>query len=418
MKNITNTRKANRILQRVLAFCAALLCLAAFLGQTAAAKETPALPLPEARSVFLRGGATEFDVFTAPATGIYQLWTSDVLLKEGEGLTLEVCVERGTAGDSFQSRTGNGFGRIERDDEVQDYGGEDKALFFAAKKGDTVTVEATATSAASFVTALTFLKPTALTQGEAAAVTLTQDVRGALFSFTPAKEGYYSFRSSNADCDPMAVLYDEDTQIAWDDDSRITLLTGGDSYGLAECGSGSLRQTLNFTLSERLEAGKTYYLIAQEYGNGAGTYDLTVMPSVLSFASDFIDLPYHGSVRFSDLFDECTYSYLELSDFFSLGTLDNAVSGERRGEQTITFSTPDGKIVRDVTFQVQYSARQRFAAIALGGWAWMPKTPVLAPGETLWSHWKEQISQRRDEAKMRRANHLESVYWALQNAIS
>ncbi|MBE6767299.1 MAG: hypothetical protein E7549_00125 [Ruminococcaceae bacterium] len=110
----------------------------------------------------------------------------------------------------------------------------------------------------------------ALTEEEAAeAVTLVcgeewvldaaEDNRGKqTFVFVPEESGRYVFYSYDNDYDVYAYLYDsERTEIASNDD-------GGDN--------------LNFRLASDLTAGKTYYYVAEPYGDpGSGTYCVQVV---------------------------------------------------------------------------------------------------------------------------------------------
>ena len=77
------------------------------------------------------------------------------------------------------------------------------------------------------------------------------------YSFTPAETGFYLFYNDYEEyVDAKAVLFNSETQIAEDDDSR------GNS---------------KFIINAELEAGVTYYLEVSAYGEG--TYDITVIKS-------------------------------------------------------------------------------------------------------------------------------------------
>ena len=78
-----------------------------------------------------------------------------------------------------------------------------------------------------------------------------------VYSFTPDRNGTWEFRTSNnGNSDPVLVLYDADgAMIAFDDDG------GGD---------------LNSLIVASLRAGTTYYVFARFFGDGSGSYTLSV----------------------------------------------------------------------------------------------------------------------------------------------
>ena len=405
--------KFPRALKRALAACAAALCLAAFLASPALAAEPQRTPMPldKTLSITLRTppvaahGPTYS--FTVPETGFYQLKLSDVLLKEGGSFTIQALSPKG---EVLASNAWGNFYDWDWEFARGGSGGNDGGLSFAAKKGGTVILDlipyldayddegscvnpAPNSLVATFKMELGRMAAKPLAENEAAVVKLTGKAPAALYSFTPARDGYYSFASSEcADSDPCAELYDSGgKQLGANDDAWIGLALRDERGKLEPVGDFLLDTGMNFNISKPLKAGETYYLLAKELGGNPCAYDLTVVPSALAFAGGTMNVGFHKSAWFSDLIGACTYDTLVLSTDFTLGWMGNAVEGYSRGTQTITFASPDGKYTQDVTFKVDYDFAQWFALIFCGGWLWLDQTPVLAPGQTLLEYWADQI---------------------------
>jgi len=399
-------KRTPRILRKALAACVAALCLMAFLAPTAFAAEPKRTPLALGKTISVTlytppvaaHGPTYS--FTAPASGVYQLKISDVLLKQTGSVEIQALDPKGEILGACY------FGNYYWD--YSDSQGEG-CVTFAAKKGAVVIIDLIPsldswddmfgwkptppnTLVASFKMLLTQMKATPIAQGKAATVKLTAKAPAALYSFTPSSNGYYSFTSSDSvDCDPCAAFYDGDGKLLKaNDDAQVTLMVR-DERGRLDERSDFWLGGLDFNISEPLKAGKTYYLLAGEFSDNACEYTLTVSPSTLSFAGGSMDVGFHKSAWLNDLIETCTYDTLVLDADFTLGWLGNPVEGWNRGSQTINIASPDGKYAKDVTFTVDYDFAQWFAVIFCGGWLWLPRTPVLMPGQTILEYWADQI---------------------------
>jgi len=418
-------KRIPRALRKVLTACLAALCLAAFLAPVALAAEPKRTPIALGKTVSVSLSTPPVAAhgptysFTAPASGIFQLKVTDVLQKKNSEFRIEALDPKNNVlGSCFFSSYDWG-------------GGGDASIVFAAKKGAVVILDLIAsmdlwdekdnwiptppnTQVATFKMQLSQMKAAALALDKAAAVKLTEKDPAALFSFTPAKDGYYSFASSGSDNDPCAALYDGDGKLMDENDDAMIALSVRGPGGRLEERDSIFQRGLDFNISEPLKAGKTYYLLAKDITGGAGEYTLTVSPSALSFASDSISIAYHKSAWFSDLLDVCTYDTLVLSADFDFGWLGSAVEGYDRGSQVIQIASPDGKVAVDVTFKVDYSFAQWFAAIFVGGWLWLPRTPVLMPGQTILGYWRDQIVMNLYDLRWEleyRLDQLNPLYW-------
>ena len=393
-----------RALRKALAACLAALCLAAFLAPAALAAEPKRTPIALGKPVSVSLATPPVAAhgptysFTAPASGVYQLKVTDMLLKKNGGVEIQALDTKGEVLGSYYWSSYYDW----------DYG--DASITFAAKKGAVVILDliplmdswdehgnwkATppGTKVAAFKMQLSQMKAASMAQEKAVAVKLTEKEPAALYAFTPAKDGYYSFASASEWCDPCAALYDGDGKLLGEnDDAWIALFVRGEGGRLEERDSVAVGG-LDFNISQPLKAGKTYYLLARSINGEPCEYTITARPSVLTFAGGNIAVGYHKSAWFSDLLAECTYDTLVLSADFGLGWIGgSAVEGYTRGSQVIGIASPDGKYAKDVTFKVDYNFAQWFAVIFCGGWLWLPRTPVLLPGQTILGYWRDEIA--------------------------
>jgi len=417
MKKDFTIRTLKRTLSILTVFCLLLLpgTMRAFAQNSQPVPLTPGT----AQNAVLRADTVSY-AFAPAATGAYRLDVSDILLKEECGFTLKVFPEKGAA------TAQRNFDAVKEYDSFDAYGSADSSLCFVAKQGAKINIKLIPHVSSDLVSGvvaacsvkLTELPPAALTQGEPAAVTVTEEAPVVAYVFTPAQDGYYSFTSSvsDDDVDPCAALYDGNgKRLAENDDAFVKLLRP-DNLGMPEIFEEIGLDTLNFNISQCLKAGQTYYLLARELSGKPCEYEVTAAPSKLAFAQDRMDIPYHRYAWFTDLIESCTYDALIVSADFELGLLGGAVEAEKRGTQEILFSSPDGKYSQCVTFQVDYSFVQWFAMVFLGGWLWLPQTPMLAPGQTLLEYWQEEITWKLDLMRWNAQERMDNLYWQLMYA--
>ena len=421
--------KKNGTFAKALSILLALLCtlsipLATMLQASAAEARTP-IELNKAVSVSLKTppvaahGPTYS--FTAPETGFYTLKVSDVMLKIKKDASLWVGVLNAKGRYLASYYTGEGYYY----DWYYDMRESNDMMYFVLQKGEVAIIDMLAsaytydeeedgywevdpgTLVATFKLTLGQAKATPLAQGTKT-VDLNKKAPVAIYSFTPAKDGYYSFTASNNsyDLDTYAELYDSKSKlVARNDDAWVEMCMRDYRGGLEEYDAFSLNDDYNFNISEPLKAGQTYYLLTRGLSYEYGAFDLTVAPSVLKFTTDTVNIQFHRSVWFTDLIEECTYSKVVISDWFELGWMDGwMIEAYSRGTQAITFSSPDDKVSQVITFKVDYDFLQWCALILCGGFLWLDDTPVFWPGETRWSHLTGEVD-----------NFFWNIRWRLQD---
>ena len=148
-----------------------------------------------------------------------------------------------------------------------------------------------------------------LTLDVPASVVIDEEYEEVAYSFTPTKDGVYRFYSQG-DVDARGVLYLGDPvdgeYLAYDDDGF---------------------ENQNFQIYYKLDAGKTYYLLASCYSNALGEYTVTVSEAV---AATGMELSLEGEEPVVG-----NYGYLD-----AVALPDNAYLGD------VTWSTSDADIVR------------------------------------------------------------------------
>lgn len=254
-------------------------------------------------------------------------------------------------------------------------------------------------------------KAPVLKEGEAAQVSLkAPKSRGdqlKLFSFTPAKSGYYSFLSSDdKNCDPYGVLFDaKGNMLRQNDDRAVYIIPEGmdpayvydpdlyyDDWFYDEWNYYNPYYTywaggLNFGICYELKAGKTYYLLAMDNWLEAASFKVTVAPSSFQAPAE-LKTTFHKSVGLEALAQNCTYDVLVLDSsdvsngWFNLAY--NYFAGSQRGSQAVTLSTPDGKQSQQVKLSVDYDFGQWLAVIFAFGWAWLDQTEYDIPEYYWW----------------------------------
>ena len=385
-------------------------CVTMLQAAAADAKRT-AIELNKAVSVSLKvpqtTSASATYGFTAAEAGVYTLKITDEVFKRDHAyFYVNVLNAKG----EYLAWYGSG----NDPDDCYDGDANRSTMYFVLKKGDEARialgasaysidaygdyVEAAAgTLVATFKMTAGQVKATALGQG-ANAVKVTAKAPVGVFSFTPAADGYYSFNTSVGDnMDTYGELYDAKGKcLATNDDAYLEIcMKSGSSL---ECYDSVYMGSWNFNISEPLKAGQVYYLLTRFLNYGTGSFEVNLAPSVLKFSTNNVNLTFHRSTMFTDLIEECTYSKVVLNNWFSNAGLgdSNDIAGYTRGTETLTFSSPDGKVSQDITFKVDYDFLQWCALILCGGFLWLDKTPVFTPGETRWSHMVDSIEQSYD----------------------
>ena len=200
----------------------------------------------------------------------------------------------------------------------------------------------------------------------------------ALFAFTPNESGYYTFKSNGAK--RGQEWYDREIS-DWIYISGIypwAYLYNADERNIGSSNRGYIAYP-NFTLFCYLEKGETYYLAASAYPFG----DFTVTVSKAKYVEPkTITINFHDFIDVDALLegtgftlDDVDWDYWgAISRNYNDGPNYGKLYGSEIGWGYIDMRTPDGQYL-EFSFQVNYTLKQWFCVIFLGGFVWMEIVP-------------------------------------------
>lgn len=203
-----------------------------------------------------------------------------------------------------------------------------------------------------------------------------EEREAALFKFTPAASGYYTFSSLGAQPGMYEPLYTEDGE--WLDAPGVAPeVYIYDEFGFyVDDGYGYGGRELR--LRTCLEGGKTYYLRATAWPYGDYTLTVTRFDARLKVNAAHVTVYFHDYVGLEALLAGTTWDLDDLYFSYDAVTLRNGwegLYGYQNGTGRLTIHAPDGS-QETVSYRVTYSFRQWLYVIFLGGFYWMKWTSI------------------------------------------
>ncbi len=219
--------------------------------------------------------------------------------------------------------------------------------------------------------------PVTLTLNTAADVTIPaqeNETHYAWFKFTAPADGNYSFKSTggqigetlidrfgneltNQYIDPYATLYTGDVEFIEADDDND--------------------KNYNFGIFTALKKDQTVYLKVGAYGEESTSFKVIVgtYTPVIQIKIKEITVDFHEVIDTDALLESLGLSpsdhYITWDSYFYHDY--NGLYGDRRGTGTLSIMNYDGGSA-ELKVHIKYTAPQWFAAICLGGWAWLKYT--------------------------------------------